>query len=91
MPIARGTPPPPARTLSAPNWAAPDQTIADIASAGTTPMIGAASSPKVTPSAAVGSSSGAERRTATDLVVDMESPPTTDASLMALICAKPLV
>src|SRR4051794_17531914 len=82
-PAARPTPPPPVSTVSAPNWAPPDHTTADITIAGRAPRTGAASTPKVTPSAAVGSASVAEARTAWVLVEDT-GPPPPRAYLMVL-------
>ena len=50
--------PPAPRTLSAANCAEPAKTIADITIAATLPITGAASTPKLTPTAKVGSTSG---------------------------------
>ena len=77
---ARPTPPPPVSTVSAPNWAAPDQTTTDITTAGRVPSTGAASTPNVRPSAAVGSANAIDARTAWLLDDDKGPPPTPDAN-----------
>ena len=61
--IAATAPPPAARTLSAANWAAPENTKIDIAIGATGPMTGRASTPKDTPRASVGRTSGSPART----------------------------
>jgi hypothetical protein len=61
-PAATPTPPPAASTVNAANWAVPDQTSADITTAASTPIMGAASSPKVSPIVAVARARGSEGR-----------------------------
>ena len=61
--IAATAPPPAARTLRAANWAAPEKTKIDMAIGATGPMTGRARTPKDTPRASVGSTSGSPART----------------------------
>ena len=61
--IAATAPPPAARTLSAANWAAPENTKIDMAIGATGPITGRASTPKDTPRASVGRTSGRPART----------------------------
>src|SRR4030095_493090 len=62
VPAASTVPPPELNMLSAANWAVPDQTTADITIDGSAPSSGAASSPKLIPTAATGSAIGTEAR-----------------------------
>jgi len=59
---ASAVPPPEVKMLSAANCAVPDQTIADITTDGSAPSRGAASSPKLIPTAATGSAMGTDAR-----------------------------
>ena len=61
--VAASTAPPPLPiAVDAANWAVPDHTRADITIAGTAPNCGPATSPKLIPMAAVGSSRGSAAR-----------------------------
>ena len=61
--IAATAPPPAARTLRAANWAAPEKTKIDIAMGASGPITGRARTPKETPRASVGRTSGSPART----------------------------
>ncbi len=89
MLAARTIPPPPVSTVSAPNWAAPDQTTTDIATAAAVPTTGAASTPNVTPSAAVGNANAIDARTAS-LLADDKGPPPTPTLTNGFMSVKPL-
>src|SRR4029450_9091809 len=62
VPAASAGRPPGLKRVSDANWAVPDQPTADITTDGSAPSIGAASSPKLIPTAATGSAIGTEAR-----------------------------